>query len=241
VRKEWLTFRRDPKLLAQLAYPLLIEGYSFYHAFGVPVGSEPVLKGRVAQVLGGGLYISTTFTAVFLLSILTLPIVSREGQSLYLLGLLPVRARHLLLAKWIFCVAPVLILIEVLVVLIGGPLLRLSAGDTIFSAAVMAYLMIALAGVLLCVGLIWPRLSSDNSRRQVHAMALLVGPVSGVMLCASVGWLLSVVYMSVPEQPWHPAAAGISIFGLTGSIIAGVVLLGPRLLEELLVGDRRPA
>ena len=241
VQKEWLTFRRDPKLLAQLAYPLLIEGYSFYHAFGFPVRPHPILQGRVAQVFAGSLYISTTFTAVFLLSILTLPIISREGRSLYLLGLLPVRARHLLLAKWIFTAGPVLLVVEVLLIAVGAPLLQLSFSDTLFSAAVMAYLITALGGLLLCVALLWPRLGSDSSRRQVHAMALVVGPITGIMLCATVGGLLSEVYTPYPQHSWDPQLAGIGIFLITGLIIAGVALLGPRLLHELLIGDRRPA
>jgi ABC-2 type transport system permease protein len=240
LRKEWLTVRRDPKLLAQLVYPLVIEGYTFYRAFGNPFTAHPV-TGRLVRYFASLLYISTSLTALFLLTILALPIISREGRSLYLLGMLPVRARDVLLAKVIFCLVPVLVLTEWLLVFVAARLLVLSWQQTLFSALVLGALVTALACWLVCVGLIWPRLSSDQSRRQIHGTALMIGPFTGVMLCTLVGLLLAGVYAPRSHDPSSPVIAAASIFTLTGVIIAGVLITGPSIMRYLLTGDRRPA
>ena len=239
VRKEWLTLRRDPKLLAQLAYPLLIEGYSFYHAFGNPFTAHPI-TGRLARFFAASLYLTASTTALFLLSVLALPIVGREGRSLYLLALVPVRAGYLLLAKILFCLAPVVGLLEISLLTIGSRLVRLTVPQTVYVGAVLLALVAALACWLVCVGLMWPRLTSDGSRRQVNATALLVGPTSGGLLCAIVGFLLAGSFASHPASSAAPYASGAAIFVLTGGIVAAVFTIGPPVLRGLLAGDRRP-
>lgn len=239
VRKEWLTLRRDPKLLAQLAYPLLIEGYTFYHAFGNPFTAHPI-AGRLARFFAASLYLSSSMTALFLLSVLALPIVGREGRSLYLLGLAPVRAGYLLLAKVLFCLTPVVALLEVLLITVAARLLRMSLLQTVYVSAVLAALVTALGCWLVCVGLIWPRLTSDGSRRQVHGTALMVGPISGGMLCTVVGFLLAGSFAAHSPASFTPYAAGAGIFVLTGGIVAVVFRAGPRIFHDLLTGDRRP-
>jgi hypothetical protein len=240
VRKEWLGLRRDPKLLAQLAYPLVLEGFTLYKAIGNPFTAHAV-TGRLERLFAGSLYLSGTLTALFLLTILALPMVSREGRSLYLLAISPVRARDILLAKIVFCAAPVLLILEVLLVVVGARLLRLSPSDTVFDGLVLGALVLALSAWLVCVGVVWPRLSSDGSRRQIHGTALLVGPTTGVVLCAFVGYLLGLVFTTTPDRAWVQPVSAASIFLLTGSIVAGVWVAGPRLLRDLLSGDRRPA
>jgi hypothetical protein len=240
IRKEWLTLRRDPKLLAQLAYPLLIEGYSFYHAFGNPFTAHPI-TGRLARFFAASLYLSSSMTALFLLSVLALPIVGREGRSLYLLGLVPVRAGYLLLAKVLFCLAPVVALLEVLLVTMAARLLSMSLPQTLYVGAVLFAVVSALSCWLVCVGLIWPRLTSDGSRRQVNGTALLIGPTSGGLLCTIVGFLLAGSFATHPASSWAPVVSGACIFVLTGAVVVIVFSVGPRIFHDLLLGDRRPA
>jgi ABC transporter len=83
---------------------------------------------------------------------------------LYLLALALLTARDILLAKWTFCVFPVLVLVEGLVVA-GAVILRLPPGETLLGALAFASLVVALAGALLLVSLVWPRLDWDNPRR----------------------------------------------------------------------------
>ncbi len=239
VRKEWLTLRRDPKLLAQLAYPLLIEGYTFYHAFGNPFTAHPI-TGRLARFFAASLYLSSSMTALFLLSVLALPIVGREGRSLYLLGLAPVRAGYLLLAKVLFCLAPVVALLEVLLITMAARLLGMSVLQTVYVSAVLVALVTALGCWLVCVGLIWPRLTSDGSRRQVHGTALMVGPISGGILCTVIGFLLAGSFADHSASSLAPYASGAGIFVLTGGIVALVFRIGPRIFHNLLTDDRRP-
>jgi hypothetical protein len=146
-----------------------------------------------------------------------------------------------LLAKVLFCLAPVVGLLELLLVTIAARLLSMSLLQTIYVGAVLFALVSALGCWLVCVGLIWPRLSSDGSRRQVHGTALLIGPTSGGLLCAVVGFLLAGSFTSHPSSSWGPIGAGIAIFVLTGGIVAAVFTVGPGIFHDLLTGDRRPA
>jgi hypothetical protein len=239
LRKEWLGLKRDPKLLAQLAYPLVLEGFTLYKTIGNPFTAHAV-TGRLERLFAGALYLSGTLTALFLLTILALPMVSREGRSLYLLAIAPVRSKDILLAKILFCAAPVLLILESLLTTAGARLLRLSPAETLFDAVVLAALVLALAAWLVCVGIVWPRLSADGSRRQIHGTALLVGPASGVVLCSFVGYQLGVIFTAAPKHIWVQPVAAASIFLVTGGILIGVRLAGPRLLRDLLSGDRRP-
>lgn len=240
MRKEWLTVRRDPKLIAQLAYPLVLEGFMLVKSIGNPFTAQ-ALNGRLERLFAGSLYLSASLTALFLLTILALPMVGREGRSIYLLAIAPIRARDILVAKILVCALPVLALVELLLVTIGARLLRLSPSETVFLAFVFAALVLALSAWLVCAGILWPRLTSDNSRRQIHGVALLVGPTAGVALAAFVGWLLNVVFTVPPHHAATTRTAAILIFLLTGTVVLAVLVAGPRALHALLTGDRRPA
>jgi ABC-2 type transport system permease protein len=239
VGKEWRSLRRDPKLLGQLAYPLFIECFSYYRAFGLPWSATTGLKGHIGFVFSASMYATVTLTAVFLLSILTLPIVNREGHSLYLLSLAPVSVRRIVIAKWAACAVPIILLVEGFLAM-GVRVLGLSPGQAIFTGVVLAALVVALAGWLLCVGLTWPRVSSDQSRRQVNMVALMVGPPSAVILCAVVGGFFASVFRDAGPNAAGPIVGPLAIFGLTGAIMAGTLYLAPLLLQRLLTGDRRP-
>jgi ABC-type transport system involved in multi-copper enzyme maturation permease subunit len=236
IGKEWRSLRRDPKLLGQLAYPLFIEGFTYYRAFGLPWSATTALHGHIGFVFGVAMYATVTLTSVFLLSILTLPIVNREGHSLYLLSLAPVSARRIVIAKWAACAIPIVLLVEIFLAM-GVRVLGLSPGQAIFTAVALAALVVAVAGWLLCVGLMWPRISSDQSRRQVNMVALMIGPPTSVILCAVVGGFFAAAFRHAGP---HPLMAPFAIFGLTGAIVAGTLFLAPLLLQQLLTGDRRP-
>ena len=84
-------------------------------------------------------------------------------------------------------------------------------------------------------------LAEDIARvRQVHGTALLVGPITGGGLCMVVGFLLAGSFTSHPGATWAPIGSGLTIFVLTGGVIAAVGIAGPGILRDLLVGDRRP-
>jgi hypothetical protein len=238
--REWRLLRRDPKLLAQLAYPILLEGFTLFKAIGNPFTTQ-ALVGRLARLFAGSLYLSASLTALFLLTIFALPMVSREGKSLYLLAISPLTDRAILLSKIAFCAAPVIALVELALVGIGARLLRLSLLDTFFDAIVFAALLTSLACWMVCVGIVWPRLSSDNSRRQISGTALLVGPTSGAAFCGLIGWLLGIVYLAPADNPEIRILAAVFIVAIPLAVIAACLATGPRLLRNLLEDDRRPS
>jgi hypothetical protein len=238
-RREWLLLRRDPKLLAQLAYPILLEGFTLFKAIGNPFTTH-ALTGRLARLFAASLYLSASLTALFLLTIFALPMVSREGRSLYLLAISPLAPRAIFLSKIAFCGTPVVALVEIALFGIGTRLLRLSPLDTLLDAAAFAALLTALACWLVCVGIIWPRLGGDTSRRQISGTALLVGPTTGAGFCGLIGWLLGAVYLAPPDETMTRVISGALVFALPAAVIAACLATGPRLLRDLLEGDRRP-
>src|SRR5207248_1034454 len=172
--KEWRTLRRDPQVWAPLLYPLFIMGFWLYRTFSQGAATGTVATGRAALLPSVGLFYGTlTFVTYFLLTFLALPLINREGRSLYLLALAPLTARDIRRAKWAFCVLPALALVEGLVVA-GAVILRMPPAEALLGALAFASLVVALAGALLLVSLVWPRLDWDNPRRRVSGTATLV-------------------------------------------------------------------
>jgi len=233
VRKEWLTVRRDSQLLARLAYVLLLVGFLFYRNF---VSRPAAVGGRTHAFTVGSLYVVLTFIVVFLLSTLALSVVNREGRSLYLLALSPLTAREIVVSKWAFCVTPVLILVEV--VLIGSAVAaHQQAGEILLGALAMASVIVAVGGELITVSLLWPRLDWDNPRQQVTALAFVVGDVGALIIAGGACVLLIVAFVVWSQIPWVAVIAAAGIFALTGAVSVIAWFLAPRRLQALLVRD----
>jgi hypothetical protein len=153
-----------------------LAGFGFYQTFAqMPAGK---LAGSVSTYVLCGVL---TYTAFFLLVLLAQPIINREGHALYLLALAPLRLAEILRAKWAFCGIPVLILIGVLLA-IGTFFLQVPLARAGLAALTFASLIVALAGLLLLISLLWPRLDWDNPRGQMSSMAMLVGALGGIIL-----------------------------------------------------------
>lgn len=235
IRKEWLTLRRDPAMLARLAYVLLLIGFIVYRNV---VSRSPAAPGSGSSPLFsvGILDIMLTVILIFLLSILALSIVNREGRSLYLLALAPLSPREIVLSKWAFCVTPVLVLVEGILVA-SALTTHLAPGQVILSALALAGVAVAVAGQLILVSLIWPRLQWDNPRQQVSGLATLVGDLGGLIVGGGACLLLFVAFAAWSSVPLVSVIAALGIFALTGLVTGAVWFLAPRRLQALLLRE----
>jgi hypothetical protein len=235
--KEWLTLRRDPRVMGQVAAPLLLALFSLAHMVyrggGLLVGLAGVTRGTAGWFCG-----TLSFTALFLVSFLALSIVNREGSSLYLVALAPVGPRAIVLGKWLFCAGPALLLTEMLL-LVGADQLRFSLFETLVAALAVASLVVALAGTYLLFGLVWPRLSRDGASQPISPLGWFSGSVGGAFL--SVAWSALMIggfalFRIVP-------LGGIALLGiaiaLTWGVSALISAVAPRLLFGLFVSDIR--
>jgi ABC-2 type transport system permease protein len=235
VGKDWRALRRDPQLWARLIYPLFVAGFGLYKTIGQRSAVAHPIAGGLGLISLGNLtfVLSVGMLAYVLLLVLALPLVNREGRALYLLALAPLDARDILLAKWLFCAVPALIVVEA-TVLVDALVLRLSAGDVAFVVAAVAGLIVALAGALLLVSLIWPRFDWDNPRRQVSGTATLAGSLGGLLLVGANCLLLMLTLAWAPSRPAAALLTGGGVFTLSILVSAAVAVVAPRRLAAIL-------
>jgi len=238
VGKEWRTLRRDPQVWARLLYSFVVIGFLFWQNLNRALSASPPADGGRPALLG---LLSFFGLLVFLLwlplTTLALPAINREGRSLSLLALAPVSPRGILLAKWVFCVAPSLLLAEALL-LAGAVLLHLSAAEVLLGVCALVSIAVAVSGALLLVSLIWPRLDWDNPRKQVSTEASLAGGIGGLLLIGASGGLLALTLYLSDRQPLLALVAGVGLFALTGLVTLLVLLLAPARLRALLTAQR---
>jgi len=143
IDKEWRSLRRDTQVWARLLYPLFVIRFGFYNAARQGLSDGGTFAGASASdVLRLGWFYATLAMLVYLLLIaLALPLINREGRSLYLLALAPLSARDILLAKWSFCVLPVAGLVEAILIA-SGVVMHIMIGIVLLS-------MLAYAGLVM--------------------------------------------------------------------------------------------
>jgi ABC-2 type transport system permease protein len=234
VIKDWLSLRRDPQRLAQLAYPLVIVGFYAYRLF---MGGSTAFAGSGQRVGGETLYGMLTFTTILLVSSIAPTTVNREGRSLYLLALAPVSSRRILLAKWLSCGVPVAILVEA-ILLIGSIFIHLSPGRGIVAAFALLALVTALTGLNIMFNLIWPRLSSDGGRQQASVAASLVSMISEFVVGGIVFGLLIAGWALWSQLPWGAVGVTVALFFVAALITAVSATVGSRVFASLLTGER---
>jgi hypothetical protein len=226
---------RDPSLWARLLYPLAVVIFGFYRTFTQTIPSSNLGAGGASSLAGiGWMFGTLAFMTYIVVAALSLPVINREGRALYLIALSPLSARDILLAKWTYCVLPILALVEVTLV-ISSIFLQLPVGAALLAALTLAALVAALSGAELLVSLIWPRLEWDNPRQQVSGTAILAGMLGGLVLVAATGALFILTLAWSADQPLAAVATGLGIFVLSGLVIACVSILAPRRLQTLLV------
>jgi Putative ATP-binding cassette len=222
--KEWRSFRRDPQVWARFLYPLFIMGFGVYQGVAQSTAHH---TGSVISVISAGLL---TYVLILLLA---LPIVNREGRSLYLLGMAPVSARQIIAAKWIFCAAPVLAIVESILI-VDAIVLKIDLGEALLIGSAFAGLVIALTGGTILISLIWPRLDWDNPSRQVSGAARVGGLLAGIALSGVVYALVVLALIWRTSRPLDSTLCAIGIYLLVTVVAVVAAIMTPRRLEALL-------
>jgi hypothetical protein len=227
-RKEWWSLKRDAQVWARMAYPLVIVLFGLYRSFN-PTGAS-----HTASIIT---LFSTLGTCLFFFGIGFLPlrVVNREGHSLYLLALAPLAPRHIFLVKWAFCVVPGLVVAEAIVAA-GIVSLQLTVWQALLCVVALGFLVIAMNGVLILIGIIWPRFDWDGPNRQVSVQATFAGIVSCLAL---VGGGLTLLVFTLTDGPgsalWAVAGtAGIFLVTVVAAVVA--LVFGAQHMRRLLEG-----
>lgn len=227
-RKEWRSLKRDPQLWARMVYPLAIVLFGLYRAFN-PSGAS-----HSASIIT---FFTTLGLCVYLLGVgfMALRVVNREGRALNILALAPIAPRDVVLVKWAFCALPPLAIVEAVMVA-GVVLLKLALLKALLCFVTVAFLVIALNGMLLVLSLIWPRLDWSAPNRQVSGPAQFAGAFGGLALVGGICTLLVLILVSAPSDAARVAAGIGAMFALTIAISAAALAAGTYRMRRLLEG-----
>ena len=227
-RKDLRVFRRDPRLLGSLTYPIAMAGFFTWQLTNSRLSDE---------VAGGGFWLGLATLPLmvwFLGSIVATPAMAREGKQAPLLKLMPATWMQLVLGKWLGALALPLAL--ALVMTIGLALWQRPPPAHVLMAIPAAVLLAALETLAcLAAGLLAPRFDEENPNRQAGCAGTVTGflltIVNGGALTAIVAWLLLLASGSFDIS--LPVALIVSI------VLLAVQLLGMLLLVLVLVQARR--
>jgi hypothetical protein len=227
IAKEWHLLRRDPQVWSRYLYPLFILAFSVYQ--GLVLGTQQHTGSY--SVIGTGLFIYV------LILLIAPPVINREGRALALLALAPIDTHSIVFAKWFFCAAPAVAIVEA-ALLTEAVVLRIAVDDAILIALSFGALVVTLTGVMIAISLIWPRLDWDSPARQVSGTARVVGLLAGAAL-SGVVYALLVAGLVWQENGISAAAAAcwIAIFAILVPIAIVTAVLAPRRLDALMHGE----
>jgi hypothetical protein len=233
LQKEWLLLRRDTQRMAALVYPLFIIGFFIYRTLsqGAVTHADPTT--RFAGILNGSLDWMLTLTIILLLNAMAPSIVNREGRSLYLMTVAPIDAREVLYSKWAICAAPILLLVEGILVA-GAIAQQMSFLQAFFTALAMAVLIIALVGLVILINLVWPRLDATSPWKQTTVIASLMDLVAKIAIGGLACILLILAVTLWNSWPLVAVGAALAFCVVTGLITAVSSVFGRRLLGNLL-------
>jgi ABC-2 type transport system permease protein len=226
--KDWLTLRRDPVQLAQLAYPLVFVAFYVYR--DLATGGR---TGLGAFGISLSMYSLSALTAVLVLGSFVPMIVNREGRSLYLLALAPLSARSIFLEKWLVGIVPPLLLAEVVLVVVAA-LLGAGIGVAVVSALCIAGLVVALVGQSLAVHLLWPRLELAEARRQGSVVGGIISFVLDAIVALATGVFFATALRLWPHHQWLSLASACGVVAVLMVVSVTVIFAGPRILVRLL-------
>ncbi|MGH2447497.1 MAG: putative ABC transporter permease subunit [Chloroflexota bacterium] len=221
--KDLLTLRRDPQYLVVYIYPLFIIGFQAYRL----IGSERLHMGAplaitlVLLVAAAGLMVFTSAPGV----------INRERKAIVLLALAPISPSRVLAEKWIFAMAPILVLVEAALVAFSLAL-GTALGEVVIQVLAIALLIVALSAVALMATFVWPKLDATNPRRQASGIAAIVDLLATATLGA-----FTAILLILGLVVWHNLEADLAIAAVFAGLLAvniASVLIAPRLLDDLL-------
>jgi ABC-2 type transport system permease protein len=238
ILKDLRTFLRDP---AQWSQFLIFFGLLAFYFLNIPrlgYGAQsPYWRNLVSFLnLSVTALILSTFTSRFIF-----PLLSLEGRNFWVLGLLPLRRRQILWAKFAFSAGISLVSTEFLVVL-SDLMLKMSPWMILLHVGMIAVLCLGLSGISVGLGARLPNLrESDPSK-------IAAGFGGTFNLLVSLVFIFTVVTaLAVPCHLYfvgqdHPDTARVILsrsglrFWLTTAILASLALSAAATIIPLRVG-----
>ncbi len=212
--KDLRTFVRDPMQWSQLA---ILFGLMALYLLHTPrfATSEPT--GRWAAMipflnLTAISFILATFTSRFVF-----PLVSLEGQQLWLIGLLPISRTWILVAKFAFAMA-VTLSVASGVTLLASYILRVGPVAMFTYWAVTASVCYGLCGFAVGLGARFPVFTQRNPARIANGLGGTINLIASVLLVA-------LMLMGMGYVTWRVAESGLTartdpkLFALCGLIV----------------------
>jgi ABC-2 type transport system permease protein len=188
--KDLRTFARDPLQWTQL---VILFGLMSLYLVNVPRFSatlEPLEGwGQIIPYLNFGAisFILATFTSRFVF-----PLVSLEGHQMWLVGMLPLTAGRLLLAKFAFAMT-VSVSVAVSTTVLAATMLKMPPSWAVLQSTVMFAVCTGLCGLAVGIGARLPMFGERNSARIANGLGGTINLVASVSLIltmlAGMGWM----------------------------------------------------
>jgi ABC-2 type transport system permease protein len=202
VLKDLRSFLRDPIQWSQLA---ILFGLMALYIINIPQVSPEFTSWHTQRVisflnLAAVSLILATFTSRFVF-----PLVSLEGQQMWLIVLLPVSRRKILWAKFAFALA-VTLTCALAVMFLAVEMLDLPFQLAVVQLAVTAAACVALCGLSVGLGALFPVFNQRNPSRIAGGFGgtvnLLLSVAYVAVMLAAMGWLTLFPTLGVRED--HP-------------------------------------
>jgi hypothetical protein len=232
VQKDFLLLRRDIRNMSQLVTPLIF-GVFYTVMFLRPGGSSmfgdspdmPVIFSSISQFIAtyGNIGMSL-FVGWMLLSRLAGMAFSSEGKNYWMLKASPVRAAHLLTAKFLVAYLPTLALGAIFMVAVSI-LQKASLSTFLYGLLATAMCQAGMSGILLAFGVAGANFTwTDPRRMNAGAMGCLGQALTALFLPIAFGFfigpLLLAAVINLPQIYGYMvgALAGCAV-SLTGAIL----------------------
>lgn len=217
VTKDWLSFPRDLRYLANLIFPFVMVFYFGTQGFS-PSAAAPGLWGSVAPV---------TFLSLLLTSGLVMPSIGMEGRNFGLLRSLPVSVDQILLGK--FAAFFPLVLIATWTALVPIALYR---GATAFELAGMLagslWLTMGITALGVGVGALGANFDAQSPNRAVSPAIAVLSMFVGVLFQGANGGLIFWLIERPEAGPLWLITLGLLVAALVTSALVGLILLAGR-------------
>ncbi|MDF1526513.1 MAG: hypothetical protein P1S59_09645 [bacterium] len=234
ITKDILLFARDPSRWTQLFLLGALVVLYVYNACTFPMGGM-FYKNLVAFLnlaISGFVLSALCVRFVF-------PSVSLEGQALWITLSSPVSMKRFFMAKYLFAALP-LCLLALILTITTNLVMGVRGGMMILSSVASLAMALALTGLSLGMGALYPRFDFEN---EAQIPASPAGVASMILSLGYIGFM--VVFLAAPVYRLFAGRMGLSaltsgdaIFGLIGagvlSLLVGVIPLGAGLRK---VGD----
>lgn len=234
--KDLRTFQRDPLQWTQL---VILFGLMGLYLINVPRFSNTLTPlegwGMIIPYLNFGAisFILATFTSRFVF-----PLISLEGHQMWLIGMVPISARGLILAKFAFAMT-VSVSVAISTTALATVMLKMPLDWAILQMVVMFAVCCGLCGLAVGIGARMPMFGERNAARIANGLGGTINLVAAVMLVLSM--LCGMAWMGIRnvrngfERPVDAVslliAAGVACVGLAAGATA--MCIGARHLRRL--------